>query len=399
MPADRLIGGLVARALRVVVVGAGIGGLAVAMALRQLGCEAVVCERAGELGEVGAGLQLWPNAVKVLRALGLEAALRPFASEPTHLVSLNWDNAGLRYREPLRDVIAAKFGAPYLTVHRADLHRLLYERLPAGAVRLGARCVDISWSEHGAAALFADGAVVEADVVIGADGIRSVVRERLFGPQPSRFSRQTAWRCLVPIEDVETALGPGGRVRIDRDEFVGWIGPNGHVICYPIRGGELYNIFAGRVSEDWAEESWTVPSNVDDLRASFAGWNDALLIMLGKVEDCYKWGIYDRDPLARWSRGRVTLLGDAAHPMMPTLAMGAAMTLEDAFVLARNLAYGSRRPENAIVAYESERIDRTRRVQLQARQQFENNRKVPPPRHLDRDWIFAHDATSHAMAS
>ena len=212
-------------------------------------------------------------------------------------------------------------------------------------------------------------------------------RENLFGEQPVRFTEQMAWRCIVPIESVPTEVGIG------RDEYVGWIGPTGHVICYPIRGGSLYNIFAGHVTDEWVDESWAVPSSIDELLAGYRGWHPALLEMLGQVSDCYKWGIRDRDPLPRWTAGVVTLLGDAAHPMMPTLAQGAAISLEDGFVLARHLAQHRDDPASGLVGYEAERRPRASRVVLQAREQFQNNRKNPAPAPLSRDWIFAHDAT------
>jgi 2-polyprenyl-6-methoxyphenol hydroxylase-like FAD-dependent oxidoreductase len=364
---------------------------------RDLGQDGSHCGDRGGLGEVGAGLQLGPNAVKVLRALGIEAALRPLACEPTHIVSVAADDAHLRFREPLKSVAAAQFGAPYLTAHRADLHALLLARLPAGAIRLNAACTAVSSRGATAVAAFADATEIEADIVVGADGINSAVRESLFGVRPARYTQQMAWRCLVPIDCVPTRIGPSKSVAISRDEYVGWIGPDGHVICYPIRGGELYNIFAGHVSEQWVEESWSVPSSVEELLAGFAGWNEALLAMLGQVEHCYKWGIRDRDPLPRWTSGRATLLGDAAHPMMPTLAQGAAITLEDAYALARNLARCDD-PIDGLAAYEAERRPRASKVQLQAREQFRNNRKRPAPPPLSRDWIFAHDATLQPVA-
>jgi len=380
------------------VVGAGIGGLAAACALRERGFEVEVYERAAELGEAGAGLQLGPNAVKVLRALGIEERLRPLAFEPTNIVSVASHDGHLRFREALKGVAAAQFGAPYLTAHRADLHALLLARLPADSIHLRAQCTGASSFDDAAVAVFADGRAVEADIVVGADGINSAVRDGLLGAQPARFTQQMAWRCIVPIDCVPTDIGPGKSVRIGRDEYVGWIGADGHVICYPIRGGSLYNIFAGHVSEDWVEESWSVPSSVDELLAGYRGWNEALLQMLGHVEHCYKWGIRDRDPLEHWTSGRVALLGDAAHPMMPTLAQGAAITLEDAYALARNLARHDD-PEDGLRAYEAERLPRASKVQLQARQQFRNNRTVPPPPPLSRDWIFAYDATSEPGAA
>jgi 2-polyprenyl-6-methoxyphenol hydroxylase-like FAD-dependent oxidoreductase len=387
----------VTRQARIAVIGAGIGGLAAACALRERGFEVEVYERAGELGEVGAGLQLGPNAVKVLRALGIEERLLALACEPTNIVSVAADDARLRFREPLKAVIAARFGAPYLTAHRADLHALLQAKVPAARIHLGAQCTGAASIGGAAVATFADGGEIEADIVVGADGINSAVRESLFGVQAARYTQQMAWRCIVPIHCVPTRIGPGKSVAVGRDEYVGWIGPDGHVICYPIRGGELYNIFAGHVSEQWVEESWVVPSGLDELLAGFRGWNDALLDMLAHVEHCYKWGIRDRDPLARWVSGRVTLLGDAAHPMMPTLAQGAAITLEDAYALARQLA-GHDDPVAGLAAYEAERAPRASKVQLQAREQFENNRKTPAPPPLSRDWIFAHDATRETMA-
>jgi 2-polyprenyl-6-methoxyphenol hydroxylase-like FAD-dependent oxidoreductase len=269
-----------ARRLRIAVIGAGIGGLAAACALRQRGLEVDVYERAPELGEVGAGLQLGPNAVKVLRALGIERALDRHAFEPTNIVSVSWDRADLRFREPLKAVATQSYGARYLTIHRADLHRMLQEQLPDRSITLGARCTGVAQRDGQAVATFDDGRAVEADVIVGADGINSEVRARLFGVQPARWTQQMAWRCMVPIERVPTRIGPGGSVAIGRDEYVGWIGPEGHVICYPICGGALYNVFAGHVSEDWVDESWSVPSSIDELIAGYAGWNEALLEML-----------------------------------------------------------------------------------------------------------------------
>ena len=203
-----------ARSLRVAVIGAGIGGLAAACALRRRRIEAQVYERAGELGEVGAGLQLGPNAVKVLRALGIEQALDQYAFEPTNIVSLSWDRAELRFREPLKAVSLARYGARYLTTHRADLHRLLQQELPERSITLGAHCTSAAWRDGTATASFADGRTIEADVIIGADGINSEVRASLFGEQPARWTQQMAWRCMVPIERVPTRVGPGGAVAI-----------------------------------------------------------------------------------------------------------------------------------------------------------------------------------------
>jgi salicylate hydroxylase len=200
------------RPLRVVIIGAGIGGLAAACALRQRGFEVEIFERATKLEEVGAGLQIGPNSVKVFRALGLEDALRRNAVEPTNMVSLKWDDATMRFREPMRGFYEPKFGAPYMTAHRADLHNML--RAAAGDVklRLNANCVGAETANGQAVARFSDGSEAEADVVIAADGIRSVIRAQHFGADAPRFTGMMAWRCMVPMDCVPTRVGPGGSV-------------------------------------------------------------------------------------------------------------------------------------------------------------------------------------------
>lgn len=381
------------RTLRIVIVGAGLGGLAAACALRQRGFEVELYERASQLGEVGAGVQVGPNCFKVLRALGLEDALRRNAFEPTNHVSLKWDDASLRFRVPMKGVHAAEHGAPYMTAHRADLHAILREPIPERSIHLGMHCVEAVSVDGHALARFADGAEVEADVVIGADGIRSVIRQQLFGADEPRFTEMMCWRCMVPMEFVPARVGPGGSVTLEPGEYFAWLGPNGHVICYPIGDGSMVNIFAGHVSEDWVEESWSVPSSREELIAAHAGWNEALLDMFARVEHCFKWGIFDRDPRHEWTRGRVTLLGDAAHPTMPTLAQGANMAIEDGYVLAHNFMRHDGDIDAALKGYVAERQPRTSRITLQSREQFANNRKVPPPPFLDRNWIYSFDAT------
>ena len=227
-------------------------------------------------------------------------------------------------------------------------------------------------------ATFADGREVEADIVVGADGINSAVRESLFGEQAARWTQQMAWRCIVPIDCVPTKIGPGKSVAIGRDEYVGWIGPDGHVICYPIRGGKLYNIFAGHVSEQWVEESWSVPSSVDELLAGYRGWNEALLDMLAQVRALLQMGNFRPRPASVLDPRPVTLLGDAAHPMMPTLAQGAAITLRTPMrwrATWRGTTIRSRRSQPT----RPSACHAPARCKLQAREQFQNNRKVPAP--------------------
>jgi salicylate hydroxylase len=381
------------RPLRVVIIGGGIGGLAAAVALRQRGIDVQVYERSTTIDEVGAGIQVGPNSVKVLRALGLENELRRRAYEPTNMVSIKWDDASLRHRNPLKATATHDYGAPYMTAHRKDLQGLLHQALPRDAIKLGAHCVGASTVGSTAVARFADGSETESDVVIGADGIRSAIRAQHFGADHPRFTEMMCWRCMIPMAKVPTRFGPNNETHLVHGEYFGWIGPNGHVICYPIGDGSMLNIFAGHVTDQWVEESWSVPSSQQELLDAYAGWNEALLGMFREVHQVYKWGIYDRDPVPEWTSGRVTLLGDAAHPTMPTLAQGGNMAIEDGFVLARNLAKQGHDVAAGLRGYVAERQPRTARVTLQSRQQFANNRKVPPPPFLDRTWIFTFDAT------
>jgi salicylate hydroxylase len=240
---------------------------------------------------------------------------------------------------------------------------------------------------------FADGREVEADVVLGADGIHSVVRGHLFGKSEARFTNQICWRLILPMEELHKAADKLP-VSLNGSEYTGWLGPNGHVLFYPLRGGKLLNIFAGRVSDQWAAETWTVPSDVGEMLDAYAGWHPGMLEVMSRATETYKWGIYDRDPLERWVVGRTALLGDAAHPMMPTLAQGAAISMEDGYAIARHLDLGRSDPGAALAAYERERQPRASRVQLQARQQFINNQLVPPPSPLPVDWIFGYDAVT-----
>ena len=230
--------------------------------------------------------------------------------------------------------------------------------------------------------------------MIGADGVRSAIRAGLFGGDSPRFTEQVAWRAIVPIDCVPRAFGPNKSTRLERGDYFGWLGPNGHVICYPIGDGERLNIFAGHVSEKWVEESWTAPSTKEELIAEHAGWNEALLEIYSHVGEVFKWGVFDRDPRPEWRSGRVVLLGDAAHPTMPTLAQGANMAIEDGYVIARRLHENRGDLAAGLKAFVAERQPRTARVTLQSRQQFANNRMVPPPMPISRDWIFEHDVTA-----
>jgi salicylate hydroxylase len=387
------------RALRVAIVGAGIGGLTTAAALRQMGgFEVSVYERATTLGEVGAGLQIAPNAVKVIRGLGLEDVFVKLASEPNARVTIKWDDGIVLSRDPFKGRMEEMFGAPYYMAHRADLHKLLLSAMPEDSIHTGCECIEVEDREDCAVLRLAGGQEIEADVVLGADGIHSAVRTRLFGESEARFTNQICWRLVLPMGELHK-MANEMQVPMDGNDYTGWLGPNGHVIFYPLRGGELLNIFAGSVSKQWADEKWAVPSAIDEMLAAYAGWNPAMLHLLSRAQETYKWGIYDRDPLDQWAHGRIALLGDAAHPMMPTLAQGAAISMEDGYAVARHLDLGRDDPAAALAEYERARKPRATKVQLQARQQFRNNQLVPPPPFLPTDWIYGYDAVTSPITA
>lgn len=231
--------------LKIAIIGAGIGGLTTACALRQFGFSVSVFEQAKSLGEVGAGLQLGPNAVKVISALGLETPFKKFASEIHGTVSVDGYDASLRFRTPLHEDSVKQFGAPYYAAHRADLHQMLVEALPPECIHLNKNAVDVRELEHGATVSFEDGETLNADIVIGADGVKSIVREKIFGKDNPQYTGMMCWRGMIPIEKLRRAVGPNNEVSIDHNELVGWIGKEGHVICYPIRGGAALQYFCG----------------------------------------------------------------------------------------------------------------------------------------------------------
>lgn len=389
---------------RILIAGAGIGGLALAGLLAQRGLEVLVCEQSTSLGEVGAGVQVSPNAVKVLRALGLEDALQACSFEPEYFSGWDWKSGRALYKTPIRQVYEERYGAPYFHVHRADLHRLLASKLPESAVRLRARIATLRQEGGKVEVILANGERLEAHVLVGADGIHSAVRRALFGDMPARFTGNMCWRGLVATDDLPAGLVP--------PTASNWLGPHGHVVHYYLRGGAIVNFVAVRETDQWSEESWTSPSSKAELMSAFAGWHPRLLALFERSGDLFKWGLFDRDPLPAWSRDRVTLLGDAAHPMLPFLAQGAAQAMEDAYALAAWLELRADDPLQALRGYESERRERTARIQLGARARGRSTHLASPLARLRRnlgyrwkslrdpggtshqaEWIYEHDVT------
>jgi salicylate hydroxylase len=368
------------RAPRIAIIGGGIGGLAAALALERRGAETIVCEQAPALSEIGAGLNLTPNAIKAARALGLEAEITAVAAETNFLNIRSWKSGRFISRTKRAD-FRQKFGAPNLSVHRADLLEILGTALKTTALRFGARCIGVEPGDRAAAARFADGSAVEADIVVGADGIHSEVRKSLFGADAPRFTGCVCWRGMAPAEAVPRD--------INIKDGAMWMGPHGHVVHYPVRRGELLNIVAHIDSDAWTEESWTRQCDVSEVMTAYADWNSALTRLYPCSTGWYKWALYDRDPLEQWSRGRATLLGDSAHAMLPYLGTGAGMALEDACVLAAAVERHGDDLGVALSRYEQTRLPRTKAALLGARARAKENHLASPWARLKRDVKFA----------
>ena len=345
--------------LRVAVLGAGIGGLAAAAELCRRGIAVEVYEQAPELRDVGIGLHLGSNGSPLLQRLGLTGRLRELAVRPAALEVRNFRDGRVLARQPMGAQWEADFGAPYYTVHRADLHRMLADLVPPGRVHLGLRLA--SFAEDGAAVrlTFADGTTREADVLVGADGIHSAVREGLGAVSAPVFSGNSAFRALVPASLLH---------RQEAGSMLVWAGPDARLLCYPVSAGRMVTLVGVVPDPEWTVESWSTQGDVAELMAAFAGWEPTVQRLIAAVAEAGRWALYDREPLKRWSTGRVTLLGDAAHPMLPHHGQGANQAIEDAAALAICLAEV---PAAAVSAglrrYEAARLPHTTRVQLGSR--------------------------------
>jgi salicylate hydroxylase len=365
---------------RVAIIGGGIGGLTAARALRERGIEVAIYESAPELREIGAGVALGPNAMKVLRALGLEDAVRAVAGTSDWAMTRN-GKTGRVITKTSRSQQAALFGSAAATVHRADLLDVLAQSLPGDIVTLGARCSGVQTDGAVAVARFTDGREVEADVVVGADGIHSVVRESLFGPGAPRFTGKICYRSVVPVAAV-----PGAPPSNDNEQ---WLGPHGTIVLYPVRRNELINVVCHYDDESYRHESWVSRCERSEVLERYAGWNELLLRVFSAGDVWYKWALYDRDPIARWTKDRVTVLGDAAHPMLPYLGQGACQAIEDGCVLAAALAARADDPLDALALYERSRRPRASDVVLASRRRGVSNHLASPMAALKRDLSIA----------
>jgi salicylate hydroxylase len=367
------------RVRRVAIVGAGLGGLAAAIALRRQGFEAQVYEQASELAEFGAGINISPNSVKFFHAVGLADKLHAVGSEPAGLTWRDWNTGEIRYRLPFTD-FEKRYGARYYVVHRSDLHRLLSEAVPQTSIALGKRCTAVDSRSNTAGLSFADGTSAEADVVVGCDGIRSAVRACLFGGEGPHYAGTMCWRALAPSDALPKDY---------HDRNVNqWSGEGGFVISYYIRQGKFINFVAVRQQPGWTEQSWSVPSSVDEMLAAFPNAGKNLRTMMAAATSCSKWGQFTGEHAARWTRDRVTLLGDSAHAMLATFGQGANMAFEDAYVLAKWLNASADDPAAALTGYEAARKPRATRIQQLSRTEVHFKKVHSAWDRLRREFVF-----------
>ncbi len=372
---------------KIVIVGAGLGGLTAGLALLKRGFEVELYEQAPELKEIGAGVQLSANGTRVLYDLGVGAEIERIGAKPTSKEVRLWNSGKSRKFIDLGATSVEKYGAPFFAMHRADLQNVLLKvvrRERTDAVRLGARCDGFEQSDRGIVVRLSDGRVAEGDVLVGADGIHSRIRQTLFGPDKVKFSGFMAWRALVETDGLPAS--------ISRSAGAFWIGSGAHIVHYPVRPSGLVNFIGIVERDDWKLESWTETGTVDELAGDFAGWHEDVQAMIRRIERPYKWALIYREPMAQWSVGRVTLLGDAAHSTLPFLAQGANMAIEDAMILARALEkYGDDFPRG-LAGYQAVRLERTARVvHISAEQATRvHNPSLSDPalaeQHVEREW-------------
>jgi salicylate hydroxylase len=341
--------------MKIAIIGGGIGGLSATLQLLQAGFDVQVYEQAPRIGEIGAGIQISPNASRLLIRLGLKPALDRAGVRPQAVHQRRWDDGRTLQRAPVGAEVETTFGAPYYHFHRGDLAELLGAAVPAERVHLRHRLVGLEQKGGRAVMRFENGAAAEADLVVGADGIHSRVRHLILGPEKPRFTGCIAWRGLVPAErvrhlDIEVASH-------------NWMGPDGHVVHYWVGAGKFMNVVCVTERGEWAEEGWTTPGKVADALARYESWHPTVRGLIASFPETFVWALHDRLPLPRWSDGAVTLLGDACHPMLPFMAQGAAQSIEDGATLAAVLTAMPGDIPGALARYEALRKPRATRLQ------------------------------------
>jgi salicylate hydroxylase/6-hydroxynicotinate 3-monooxygenase len=375
-----------ARALKVAIFGAGMGGLATAAALRRVGIDVMVYEQAAQFMRLGAGIQVGCNAMKVLRELGLEGTLRSQSFYPRSWNNRDWKTGEVKFDMIFGETAERKFGAPYLLAHRGDLHAALASAVPEEFVKLSHKLVGLDRTSQGIRLTFANGATATADAVVGADGVHSAVRDILFGASTVNFTGRIAYRTTYPA-----ALLNGYKI----DDCTKWWGEDRHIVIYYVKPdrSEVY-LVTSQPEAEFRIESWSAKGDVKDLRKAFAGFPGEVEQVLAACPDVHKWAIVDREALDRWADGNVTLLGDACHPMTPYMAQGAAMAIEDAAVLSRCLEGVEKEGvTDAFRRFEATRKERTTRVQNTSRANTWLKQKT------DADWVYSYDAWAAPLAA
>jgi salicylate hydroxylase len=391
---------MTATALKIAVIGGGIGGLAAALGLHRAGFQVDVYEQASELNEVGGGIQVAPNAARILYRLGLGEGLDRDAVRGVELHQRRWDDGRTLLKAPLNPRCEELYGAPHLTLHRADLQSIIASGLLKERIHLGHRLVGFTDRGDAVEVAFDNGARITADLVVGADGIHSTVRTLLFGTEDPSFSGCVAYRGLVPAERVaDLGLVRGSQI---------WLGPDGHLVQYFVSRGRLLNFVGWTEHDSWNREDWTDRATIERALVAFEGWHPQIHQIISAADTCFIWALFDRDPLPRWSVGRVTLLGDACHPMYPFMAQGAAQAIEDGAALAALLAQGGD-PTATLQRYEQIRLPRVTRLQHLSRANKHRYHMPDGPEQVERDaamaanrerspeamqWLFGFDAAA-----
>lgn len=350
---------------KIIVAGAGIGGLTAALALAKQGFFVTVCEQSACFSEVGAGLQMGPNAMHVLRALALTESLQTAAFVPQHACIRHYKTGEYYLKTPLAGSIEEKYGAPYWHLHRADLHTVLVQACEDAGVEIVLNARLLAYQElndgQGVKVKLENGWEMSADLLVAADGVKSLVRHQMLGEDPASFTGQVAWRGLIPVEDLSG-------LDIQPDACV-WAGPGRHFVSYYLRGGKFVNFVAVEEREAWHSESWREEGDVAILQQAFAGWHPQVSELLKCVKSTFLWSLNGRSELPRWHQNGVVLLGDACHPMLPFMAQGAAMAIEDAYILAKCLGAQQQAVSltPALAKYEAMRKPRATQVQAMSR--------------------------------
>jgi salicylate hydroxylase len=384
-------GMIIARPASVAIIGGGIGGLTAAVLLLRAGFDVQVYEQARALGEIGAGIRIGPNASRILYRLGIAEVLERTGVKPLTFDQRRWDDGRILLRSPLGETVATAFGAPYYTFLRADIHRTVADAIPQARVHLAHRFTRMV--DHGdrIEAHFENGTSVLADALIGADGIHSVVRHALFGPDKPRFTGCVAYRGLVPANRLKH-LGLELRNQI-------WMGPGQHFVHYFVSAGKLVNFVAVIEEDTWLRESWVDRAEVANVLAAYAGWHTQVLSIIGSADEIYKWALFDRAPLPRWSLGRVTLLGDSCHPMLPFMGEGASQAIEDAATLKECVLKFPDDVPAALRLYAQLRLPRASRLQAMSENNKTRFHMPDGPSQRERDAQMASGATDWSFAA